>query len=197
MTAEFKETKIEVGFLFALSMTLLSIFDKSGEIFYCLIFAFLHELGHLSVLVFAKEKPKKIVFTPFGIRIERRTNKSLTFTEEALCAFMGPAVNIALAVVFFFLKKEKFFTINLALALLNLLPCEPLDGGKILENLLKTKLTEEKADKILITVSCISVFPVAVLGFLVLLKSRYNFSLLLISFYLIFFIVKKTKNRLP
>ncbi len=194
MTAEYKGTKIEIGFLFALSVTLISIFDKTGEIFFCLVFAFFHEFGHLSVLIFSKENPKKIIFTPFGIRIERRLNKQLNFKSEAACAFAGPAVNLVFALIFYILKHEKFFSLNLTLALLNLVPCEPLDGAKILENLMKIKFTEEKTDKILITVSCISVFPVAVLGFLVLLKSRYNFSLLLISFYLIFFIAMKAKN---
>lgn len=194
MTTEFKGTKISVNFLFALTLAVISLFDKSGEILFCLIFAFLHELGHLSVLLLSKEKPKRIVFTPFGIRIERNENKRLNYKTEALCAFMGPAVNIFFAVIFFILENKKLFSVNLALSFLNLLPCEPLDGGKILENLLLFNFSEEKTDKIIIAVSCITVFPVAILGFLVLLKSRYNFSLLLISLYLIFFIAMKAKK---
>lgn len=191
MTIKCKDIKINVSFFFALSITLIGIFDKTGTVFLCISAGILHELGHLSVLIFSRETPKEIHITPFGMRIERKSNGILSFKREALCAFAGPLVNLILALFF---KDSYFAKVNLTIALLNLLPCEPLDGGKIIENILKMKFSAEKTEKISLIISCVTVFPVAVLGFIILLESRYNFSLLFISFYLIFFIAMKKKN---
>ncbi len=191
MTIKFKGTKIYISFFFALTVAVIGIFDKTGSVFLCILSGILHETGHLAVLLFSREKPEKICITPFGMRIERQTEGKLSFSKEAFCAFAGPLVNIILFLVFY---GTRFSEINLAIALLNLLPCEPLDGGKILENLLKSRISFAKAEKITLIVSCFTVFPVAVLGFIILFQSRYNFSLLFISFYLIFFITLKKKK---
>ncbi len=193
MTIKFKDTQIHLSFFFALALTLLGIFDKTGSVLLCVLSGILHEAGHLSVLLIFGEKPKKICITPFGMRIERKGAFSHSFTKEAFCAFAGPLVNIILFLIF---HKSHFGKINLTIALLNLLPSEPLDGGKILENLLKMKLSIEKAEKISLIISCITVFPVAIIGFIILFQSRYNFSLLLISFYMIFFIAMKKRVTL-
>ena len=193
MTIKFKDTKIYISFFFALTVSLIGIFDKTGSVFLCILSGLLHETGHLSVLLLSGEKPEKICITPFGMRIERKDCSNLSFKREAVCAFAGPLVNI---ILFFAFYGTRFSEINLTIAVLNLLPCEPLDGGKILENLLKTKLTFEKTEKISLIISCVTVFPVAVLGFIILFQSRYNFSLLFISFYLIFFIALK-KKKIP
>lgn len=193
MTIKFKETKIHISFFFGLTVALIGLFDKTGTVFLCLLSGLLHETGHLTVLLLSREKPKEIHVTPFGIRIERKDENFLSFKKEILCAFAGPLVNIALWLIFY---GTYFSKINLSIALLNLLPCEPLDGGKILENFLKLKSSKEKAEKISFIISCITVLPVMVLGVSILMQSRYNFSLLLISFYLTFFIIVKKKNRL-
>lgn len=193
MTIKFKETKIHISFFFGLTVALMGLFDKTGTVFLCLLSGILHEAGHLTVLFLSREKPKEIRITPFGMRIERKDENLLSFRKEILCAFAGPLVNISLWLIF---KGTYFSQINISIALLNLLPCEPLDGGKISENFLKLKTSKEKAEKISFIISCITVVPVMVSGVLILIESRYNFSLLLISFYLIFFIIMKKKKVL-
>ncbi|MBE6783456.1 MAG: hypothetical protein E7536_05535 [Ruminococcaceae bacterium] len=191
MIIRFKSCTIKISFFFALAITVMSVADKTNSAFFCLLAAALHESGHIFALICYKENPKEIIFTPFGIRIERNSFNKLSFLKEAVVAFAGPFVNILLALIF---HNTYFSKINVAIALLNLLPCDPLDGSKIVENLLKIKMAEEKAEKISLIISCITVFPVAVAGFILLLKSRYNFSLLFVSVYLIFFIAVKKKN---
>lgn len=194
MTTRFKETKIHVSFFFGLTVALMGLFDKTGSVFFCLLSGIIHEAGHLTVLLLSREKPKDIYITPFGMRIERREENLTKISREILCAFAGPLVNILAWIVF---KGSDFSEINLTIGLFNLLPCEPLDGNKILENFLKLKFSQEATDKISLIVSCITVFPVAVFGFIILFRSRYNFSLLLISFYMIFFIAIKNTNKKP
>ena len=191
MITKSKETKIHVSFFFGLTVALMGLFDKTGNIFLCLISGIIHEAGHLAVLLLSKEKPKDIYITPFGMRIERREENITNPFTEILCAFAGPFVNILAWLIF---KGSRFSEINFTIGLFNLLPCTPLDGNKILESFLRLNFSQEKTDKISLIVSCITVFPVAILGFVILFKSRYNFSLLLISLYIIFFIAVKNKK---
>lgn len=191
MTTKFKETKIHVSFFFGLTVALMGIFDKTGNVFLCLVSGIIHEAGHLSVLLLSHEKPKDIYVTPFGMKIERQEENVINPFIEILCAFAGPLVNLISYLIF---KESRFSEINLTIGLFNLLPCTPLDGNKILENFLKLKFPQEITDKISLIISCITVFPVAIIGFIILFKSRYNFSLLFISFYIIFFIALKKKN---
>lgn len=191
MTIKFKETKIKVSFFFALAITLLGIFDENNTVLLSLCAAVLHEAGHLCVMIFFGEMPREVDVTPFGIRIERDESSKIGFGKEVLCALAGPMVNFILALIF---SGSFFSKINAAIGVLNMLPCEPLDGSKILENILLLKFSREKAEKFSLLISCVTVFPVAIVGFMILFKSRYNFSLLIISFYLIFFIALKRKN---
>ena len=111
MTIKFKGTKISVSFFFALTVALIGIFDKTGSVFLCILSGILHETGHLAVLLFSREKPDKICFTPFGMRIERKADSALSFRAEAFCAFAGPLVNLVLFFVFrgtYFSKRSTY-----------------------------------------------------------------------------------------
>ncbi len=84
---------------------------------------------------------------------------------------------------------RSFARANLALALVHSLPVEPLDGGLALRYLLRGLLGAGRAEKISRISSALCVFPLALLGFWVLLRTRYNYSLLALSLYLMLYLV--------
>ena len=67
-----------------------------------------------------------------------------------------------------------------------------LDGGIILSLILNDKIGNfEKSKKISNIISVVFLIPIAIVGFLVLLSSKYNFSLILLSCYLFSYILFK------
>ena len=70
------------------------------------------------------------------------------------------------------------------MALFNLLPIESTDGGNILYNILMYKTGEEKAKAALKIMSAVFLFFIYVLGFIILFKTKYNFTLLIVAVYL-------------
>ena len=74
---------------------------------------------------------------------------------------------------------------NLSVGMFNLLPVLSLDGGQLIFIILRQRVGADKAEKIVDIITFITIFPLAVLGFIVLFESKYNFSLLFVCVYLI------------
>ena len=89
-----------------------------------------------------------------------------------------------------------FLDTNFTLGLFNILPIDSLDGGQALFILLSMKFSPFTSMKILDIISFMILIPVAVMGFLVLLQSKYNFTLLLTALYLIAIILLKNRKSL-
>lgn len=113
-----------------------------------MIFAFIHELGHLLIGLFLGFKPKRISIIPMGLSI-CFDSKYLLFDvkkvalKKIIVASAGPAINLFLAIIFSlvnvkffnFIKTEIIYA-NLLIAFFNLIPIYPLDGGQIAKNII-------------------------------------------------------------
>ncbi len=194
------KVKINISFFFALSLAFV-LSRKNAETITVLMFsAFFHELAHLFAIIYFKELPKKIIVGIFGIEIRRAGNVRLSYTQECIVSLAGPLMNLFLAAVFFVLSSFAGSVnplspalINLSLAALNLLPIMPLDGGRFFYFLLCAKRSEQEALKIAEKAALITLFPLSVLGFTVLIRSGYNFTLLAVCVYLSFLFVMQKK----
>lgn len=102
-----------------------------------LVLVVMRYLG-LPVIPFGWAKP--VEFDPYNLKNPRR--------DSALISFAGPASNLALALIIsviahfsplFSIFAVPFIILNVSLAIFNLIPIHPLDGGKILVGLLPPK----------------------------------------------------------
>jgi Zn-dependent protease/CBS domain-containing protein len=132
----------------------------SGLIFMVLLFlcVLLHEFGHIfTARAFGVRTPDVILLPIGGVsRLERIPEKP---SEEFLIAIAGPLVNVVIAVLLVVaggaslqLDKlanldisggglvDQLAAVNLFLAVFNLIPAFPMDGGRVLRALLATRL---------------------------------------------------------
>lgn len=100
----------------------------------------LHELGHLAAIRLLGGKIRGITPAPFGLCINL-DDSSLSLCGEAIVSAAGCIVNLASVAVsvllykFFGIDIIDFGIVSAALALLNLIPAKPLDGGRLMETL--------------------------------------------------------------
>ncbi len=159
--------------------------DQSGLTLLCLLASILHELGHFTVMALLRDAPACITLGFFGMRVERKPAVRLSYPALCAVSLAGPLANALCCGLLWYTGVYDAALIHGVLAFFHLLPITSLDGGEALYALLCCRLTEERADRGLLICSAVTVFPVALLGFWLLLESGYNFTLLLVSVYLI------------
>lgn len=203
MTIELLSFKVKISFPLVAAIALLVIVDNTAASWCCLVAALLHEIGHLCAMACFKTRPDEIEFNLFDINIKDPYKDARPTYQEIIVSLSGPAVNFALAALFFYLYRLTanhitlvFCSANVFLGTFNCLPIESLDGGNALFLALRKILGWEKAEKAVEIVSFLVLLPLAVWGFLLLLESKYNFTLLMNSCYLIALLLfKKVKYR--
>ena len=151
-----------------------------------MLFAFVHELGHMIAGILLKLKPKSLSFMPFGISITFETYeyKKLIEIKKIIIAIAGPLINLIICVVTSILHineeiKQLIIYSNSLIALFNLIPLYPLDGGRILKGLIKLKTEEIKTEKIINKISNILIIILTAISSIGILYLR-NFSILFI-----------------
>ena len=170
-------------------------------LFTCVV---LHELGHSLVAQRFGLTVREIVLLPIGgiARLDKNPEKPL---HELFIAVAGPLVNVAIAVVLFFVGGIAvnlgalegrsiletpagppsfavlwgwLFTANVALALFNMIPAFPMDGGRVLRAALAMKMGFSRATRIATAVGQAIAFAFGILGVL-----SGNFLLVLVAFF--------------
>ena len=144
----------------------------------------LHELGHALTAQRFKIKTKQISILPIGgvAQLESIPEKP---KEELLVALAGPAVNVVIAAILYpFVTIGRdiedlttlsrigpgnfllaLMSINLWLAIFNLIPAFPMDGGRVLRALLAFRLSHAKATTIAASIGQVLAMVFVFLGF--------------------------------
>lgn len=190
--------------------TILFWFTKQIELYALLMaFAFFHEIGHLVCGLMIGIRPESIKINPLGFQIQFRTpvedyNKKVKNGNEQcikkiLIALAGPLINIFMIIICLFLPQSldpartTIVYANLLLAIFNLLPVYPLDGGRILKEMVHILKGKEKSYEIVNTVSKATVITLTVIASIAIL-SIHNIALLLILAYLWYLMIQNEKR---
>ncbi len=187
--------KIKIGTSFIFLIIICIVLGKISLLMNYLFALTFHELAHLFVATKCGYKLKMIKFDIFGIsaNLEERIDDVDNFAIN----IAGPAMNLLLCVVCLIIYSfipnsyqvlNLFCASNFVLAIFNLLPIYPLDGGKIFKNMVKNKKTYKICDMIFHIV-----LSVLFLVFFVLSINRHtNWFLLIMG---IFFLIPYRQNE--
>lgn len=192
---------LELSYPLAAGLALLLIFDPTGMAACCLAASVCHELGHIFAMKHYNTKIENIKLSVFDINIIDIKQHQRGIKAEIIICLSGVFVNIVLFLLtiavynWYNLYILKYFALaNLSLGIFNALPVESLDGGNALEMILQRNFSDKTVYFVTLFVSLACVIPLGFTGFMVLLNSPYNFTMLFASLYLISVIIFKRKK---
>ena len=200
MYVKIKKLKIHIICLFLIA--LLASINFSVYMLILFLCIFIHEMGHITFIKINRLKILSVEILPFGINIA--TDSPLTaYKTDIMIALSGPCANIICSVfVLLIIKLGGYdsvlffaFLTNILYAVINLFPVRSLDGGKILEIVLKIILPESLSYFIFSVISAVFLGILSILAFFVLMVTGYNFTLILLCCYLFYTIHFSPRNN--
>ncbi len=185
---------------------ILFYFTKQIKIYsMIMIFAFIHELGHLIAGLLLKMKPEKLEIMPFGITIsfkintkdynKRIKNGNLLEIKKIMVALAGPLTNLIIIIIAMNLNLDIINGLiiiytNTLLMVFNLLPIFPLDGGRIVKGILYIIFGKRKSEEYTNDISIISTIIITAISSILILYIK-NIALFLIILYLWYLVIKE------
>lgn len=170
-----------------------------------MIFALIHEFGHLLAGVIMGMKPEKIEVMPFGVSIsfkinvdeynEKIKNGNVLEIKKIIVALAGPITNFIIILISYnlnldLIKSMLIIYTNFLIMIFNLLPIYPLDGGRILKGILHIIVGKRNAEKYINTISKIMVIVITAVSSILILYIQ-NISIFLIDIYLWYLVIKE------
>lgn len=192
-------------------VVLIFLLTRQLEI-YCVImlFAILHELGHLITGMILGFKPRKIKILPVGVSAcidmnVKNYNKKLKSAnvlalKKIIIAISGPITNSIIAFVCGFFEVSLFnisteFIVfsNLLIGFFNLIPIYPLDGGRIVKSIIHIKAGLKNSYKYTYMLSNITIIFLTIISSIAILYLK-NISILIILIYLWIMVIIENKR---
>lgn len=190
-----KNIKITCGALITASVILL-LFDNLS-LMAALFAVTFHELGHILALRVMSIPIKGAEVSSFGLNITY-DGKYVPYIKDIIAAAAGPAFNFAAVFITAIANKSSdsdissvIIAFNAALCMFNLLPISILDGGKILYCAAAVLFGPTAAEFAAAFADRAFTCVIFALGVMMFVKTGYNFTLLLSSFWLFYVVNKK------
>ena len=152
-----------------------------------MLFAFFHELGHLFTGLFLGFKPYSLGINPLGLSINFEIN-ARDYNKKVIKGNM-----IALKKLIISLGSKEFLVYaNILIGLFNLIPIYPLDGGRILKNVLHILTGLESTYSYTNLISNISIIILTMFSSICILYLK-NIAVVLIVGYLWYLVINENK----
>ena len=180
-----------------------------------LVFALIHEMGHLLSGLLLGMKPSKIELKSYGVSISFKIKPddynikilkgNLLEIKKIIVATAGPITNLLIIFIVLQLNMNMFLGLkiiysNLLVFLFNLIPFYPLDGGRILKGILHIILGKRKSENYTNRISFICLIIFTAIGSIAIFYiQNIAFFIIIICLWIMYVkedIIHKRKNKI-
>lgn len=153
------------------------------------IFILIHEIAHVLVAILLQVKVYELELLPIGVNA--KYCGKISSIKELIISLAGP---IASFLFYKFLKIDILKQINLFIAITNLIPLKPYDGGRIIYSLFTIVIGKKYASKIYIILQKVCLNLLAALAIFSFVKFK-NYYLVIACIYMICIAKEEFKNE--
>ncbi|MBR3614008.1 MAG: hypothetical protein IKL55_02390 [Clostridia bacterium] len=180
--------KIEINLKMIFALIFIFMFNNINTYLIFLFFILIHELAHLLIGICIGGIPNKMTLSLFGASIEFYSYGKNKIIGKLLFFSIGPITNFIIGIMCNeFMKESEMKNLivitNFAIGSFNMIPILPLDGGKILKEILILLFGFENSNKISMFVSK-SILIIASLSYSILILKIHNIVILFLLIYL-------------
>jgi len=188
------KVKINISLAFIVYIIFIVFLGRGFFLLNYMLVLFIHEYSHAMVAEKLGYRLSNITLAPFGICLNI-DNSSIEKLDSIKIALAGPCVNFGLAVILMaiwwvfpqtYVMTYAFFEANVVTGIFNLLPCFPLDGGRVLKELFAERLQK----KVFVIINLCFSFLFVVLFFVF----GFNISILMVAVFLFLSIFSFSKS---
>lgn len=141
--------RIEVSPGFLLLLGVLFWLDEGvGLLCWGLLACLIHELGHMAAALVFDGRTDRLSLTAVGAELSFSYPSPLPYGRDSLVALAGPAANLLAGSAAIALGCYLPAVLSFGIGAFNLLPIQPLDGGRVFYNLLAEWLDPDWADRL-------------------------------------------------
>lgn len=193
--------KIEINLKIVFAIIFFFMINNINFYLIFLLFIIIHEIAHLIVGILLGGVPSRMIISMLGVSIEFYSYGKNKTLHRIVFFLIGPFINFIIGyfankfIMQTEIKKIIVYT-NYAIALFNLVPILPLDGGKILKEILKLFLGFEKANTIMIIISKCFLVILSLIYSALIIKIKNIMILFLIIYLWYLYIIEEKKYYL-
>ncbi len=183
----FKVNKYFIFYIF-----LLVALGYKGRFFLAFTIALFHEGVHYLTAKKLGFNGLQIEFFPLGTALKMKDLEEASPYEDLLISISGPLSNIIIGIIFMILYYKFHIEIfnmltygNLSIGIFNLIPALPLDGGRIIRNLLNYRTFYKRANRITVNLSIILGIGMMFSYLVLFINGENSFSIGLVAIFII------------
>ncbi|WP_304576507.1 site-2 protease family protein [uncultured Clostridium sp.] len=188
------------GFLAEIILFFILI-NLNESIILAFISIFLHEISHIVVAKRNGCKFNNFKIHIYGTSAEFINIEELSKKEKIQIYLAGPFMNLVIICIFFFIRLitnnhivSKMININLNLLFFNILPAYPLDGSRILEIILSSKILFKEVIDIISKISYMIAFGLIAISLIIFMyNDGINISLIIAA--IIICLITKSEKK--
>ncbi len=148
------KARLEVSPGFLLMLGILFWLDEGvGLLFWGLVACLIHELSHVVMSILFGGRVTQLSLTAVGAELTFFYRTPLSYSRDSAVALAGPAANLIAGGIALLLDCYLLAALSLGIGAFNLLPIQPMDGGRVLYNLLSELLDQDWAERIMTAVA--------------------------------------------